>query len=253
MININNFRGDLSDVSAKNASLVTGHRQGRKEPATRMWTPSIHISASVFKIKFSLCWLPSMQSSWLVEAMIQIAWLIEPVALVQTKHRWGHPENHLFPLSKNNFSGSKSPKINQFNFENRSAGDNTAKKMWYYRTSFRSLGSSGLPLRNIKREPFRSGIALRNSFSITTLSLDDSTTTVRPPSGAYAWQTCMPNHSLSLPVFFSSRNIGWITPKIIHFRCTTYMLSGSKYPTITWFYFENRSIDHWMWEVSYRR
>ena len=36
------------------------------------------------------------------------------------KHRLAHPENCLFSLSKNTFSGSKYPKIILFNFENRS-------------------------------------------------------------------------------------------------------------------------------------
>ena len=38
------------------------------------------------------------------------------------KHRLGHPENYLFSLSKQIFSGSKYPKNILFKFENRSTG-----------------------------------------------------------------------------------------------------------------------------------
>ena len=46
----------------------------------------------------------------------------EAVLFFWTKYRLGHPENYLFLLSKNIFSGSKYPKNIKFNFENRRTG-----------------------------------------------------------------------------------------------------------------------------------
>ena len=40
-----------------------------------------------------------------------------PVFPFLPKYRLGHPENYLFLLSKNRYTGSKYPKINKFNFE----------------------------------------------------------------------------------------------------------------------------------------
>lgn len=56
----------------------------------------------------------------------------------------------------------------------------------------RSAGTRGLPDRKTKRLPkrFSSGMILRNVFSMRSLGLLLSTTTVRPPSVRYPWQIC---------------------------------------------------------------
>ena len=46
----------------------------------------------------------------------------EPVLLFKPKYQLGHPENYLFSLSKDIFSGSEYPRTFLFNFENRSTG-----------------------------------------------------------------------------------------------------------------------------------
>ena len=73
-----------------------------------------------------------LPGSWsaLVLGIIDLHW-IRAVVIFWPKYRLAHPENDLFSLSNNIFSGSKYPKNISFNFEKRSTGSEYPK-MFYF-------------------------------------------------------------------------------------------------------------------------
>ena len=88
---IDNFRGDLPDISAKKEALVVLRK---------------------FIVLHIICRSAISWGFWTLPAVLPF-W---------PNHRLGHPENYLFSLSKKIFSGSKYPKIKLFNVEKGSTG-----------------------------------------------------------------------------------------------------------------------------------
>ena len=109
MVKINNFRGDLTDISAKKEALVIDLSKVR-----RYITPK-------------LIYFHYLEKYFLDESIQNIFYLFlnkeAPVLLFQPKCRSGHPEDNLFSLQTKHVCRIKVSKIIWFNFEENLAGN----------------------------------------------------------------------------------------------------------------------------------